>query len=90
MTGESAQKIINYGTLLLTGQIYDEFYKFASKQEIPASNLLYNQQEVTLLSGLMLDELNSSQADKTILSAPLNLKITKDQISSKGWETNRL
>ena len=53
MTGESAQKIINYGTLLLTGQIYDEFYKFASKQEIPASNLMYNQQEVTLFSGLM-------------------------------------
>ena len=53
MTGESAQKIINYGTLLLTGQIYDELYKFASKQEIPASNLMYNQQEVTLFSGLM-------------------------------------
>ena len=70
MTGQSLHP--------LTGQIYDEFYKFASKQEIPASNLLYNQQEVTLLSGLMLDELNSSQADKTILSVPLNLKIMKD------------
>ena len=74
------QRLVITGQSLhpLTGQIYDEFYKFASKQEIPASNLLYNQQEVTLLSGLMLDELNSSQADKTILSVPLNLKIMKD------------
>ena len=56
MTGESAQKIINYGTLLLTGQIYDEFYKFASKQEIPAWNFMYNQQDVAPLSGLMLNK----------------------------------
>ena len=40
MTGYSTQlmKIINFKTTALTGQIYDEFYKFASKQEIPASN----------------------------------------------------
>ena len=92
MTGYSTQlqKIINFKTTALTGQIYDEFYKFASKQEIPASNLMYNQQKVPLFSGLMLNELSSSQADKTILSVPLNLKIMKDQISLKAWKTNRL
>ena len=68
----------NYEPHPLTGQIYDESYKFASKQEIPASNSMYNQQKVPLFSGLMLNELSSSQADKTILSVPLNLKIMKD------------
>ena len=52
------QRLVITGQSLhpLTGQIYDEFYKFASKQEIPAWNFMYNQQDVAPFSGLMLNK----------------------------------